>query len=425
MNPRARYSLVSFLTWLPAGLTTAPMVLLMAERGLSVAEIGVVWTVYSVVTIALELPTGGLSDVVGRRRVLAASAAVTVVAMVLVALSTSMWMFVLASALKGVARALSSGPAQAWYVDTVHALDGPDADLRPGLAAGGAMGSVALCVGVLAGGVLPLAVPESLIEPLAAPPLLAALAAAVLLGVVLAALPEPPHVVARSFGEVLREVPRTVRSGVRLVAASLLLRRIMLYTVVFGMALTTIELLTPLRLADLAGTAELGATAYALVAALGFAGSAAGSALAPALARLLRGNAGAMVTGVVAGALSLYALAATTGLDGPAGLAAAAAAYVLMFAGLGAVDLLGQALTHGEVTAQERATVTSVTSLSLQGGGVLANMAAGALATAYGVAVPWTVVAGLTLLSALLFVRLPVRRPETRPHGTLAQNKVL
>jgi MFS family permease len=423
MNPRKRYSLVTFLTWLPAGLTTAPMVRRMAERGMSIAEIGVAWTVYSVVTIALELPTGGLSDVIGRRRVLAASAAVTVVAMVLFAFSTGMWMFVLASALKGVARALSSGPAQAWYVDTVHALEGPDADLRPGLAAGGAMGSVALCLGVLAGGALPLVVPGNLIEPLAVPPLLAALAAAVLLGVVLAALPEPPHVVARSFGEVLREVPRTVRSGVRLVAAGPLLRRIMLYTVVFGMALTTIELLTPIRLADLAGTAELGAMAYALVAALGFAGSAAGSALAPVLARLLGGNARAMVSGVVVGALSFYALAATAGLDGPAGLAAAAGAYVLMFAGLGAVDLLGQALTHGEVGAQERATVTSVSSLSLQGGGVLASVAAGALATAYGVAVPWTVVAVLTLLSALLFFRLPVRRPETQPQNT--QNKVL
>lgn len=36
--------------------------------------------------------------------------------------------------LKGVARALSSGPATSWYVDTLHAVEGRDADLRPGLA---------------------------------------------------------------------------------------------------------------------------------------------------------------------------------------------------------------------------------------------------------------------------------------------------
>ncbi|GAB3911167.1 hypothetical protein GCM10027612_88090 [Microbispora bryophytorum subsp. camponoti] len=58
----------------------------------------------------LELPTGGLADVLGRRPVLAASAAVSVVALVVMALAHSVWPFLVASVLKGVARALSSGP---------------------------------------------------------------------------------------------------------------------------------------------------------------------------------------------------------------------------------------------------------------------------------------------------------------------------
>ncbi|MEO3800808.1 hypothetical protein ABGA98_12340 [Nonomuraea sp. B1E8] len=54
-----RYMLVSFLTWLPLGLAMAAQVLLMTERGLSLAQIGLVTTVFSIVTVSLELPTGG------------------------------------------------------------------------------------------------------------------------------------------------------------------------------------------------------------------------------------------------------------------------------------------------------------------------------------------------------------------------------
>ncbi|MFI6909206.1 MFS transporter [Nonomuraea sp. NPDC050394] len=412
LSARRRYALVSFLTWLPPGLMMAPMVLLMTERGLSLPQIGLTVTVFSVVTIALELPTGGLSDVIGRRTVLAASAAVSVLAMATLAFATTLGVFLAAAVLKGVARALSSGPAEAWYVDTLHAAQGPGADLRPGLARGSAMGSVALCAGMLTGGVLPLAVPPGApILPLAAPALASALAAAVLLVVVLLALPEPPHA-RRSIGGVLREVPLTVAAGLRLATGGPRLRRLMLYAVANGIALTAVELLTPGRLADLAGTAERGTTAYALVAAVGFAGSAAGSSLGPALARVAGGNARGASAGVVLAALSLGALAATAGLDGPPGLVSAGIAYVLMFTGISATGLLAQTMTHNAVTTAERTTVTSIGSLSLQAGGALSNMALGLLAAGSGVAAAWGLVAFVLLLSSLLFVRLPERVRE-------------
>ncbi|MFI9560534.1 MFS transporter [Nonomuraea endophytica] len=413
LGARRRYALVSFLTWLPPGLMMAPLVLLMTERGLSLPQVGLTVTVFSVVTIALELPTGGLSDVIGRRMVLAASAAVSVLAMATLAFATTLGVFLAAAVLKGVARALSSGPAEAWYVDTLHATQGPEADLRPGLARGNAMGSVALCAGMLTGGVLPLAVPPGApIVPLAAPALASALAAAVLLVVVLLALPEPPHA-RRSIGGVLREVPLTVAAGLRLATGGPQLRRLMLYAVANGVALTAVELLTPGRLADLAGTAERGTTAYALVAAVGFAGSAAGSSLGPALARVAGGNARGASFGVVLAALSLGALAATAGLNGPPGLVSAGIAYVLMFTGLSATGLLTQTMTHNAVTAAERTTVTSIGSLSLQAGGALSNLGLGLLAAGSGVAAAWGLVAVVVLLSSLLLVRLPERVRES------------
>ncbi|WP_214323518.1 MFS transporter [Nonomuraea sediminis] len=413
-SARRRYLLVSFLTWLPAALSMAVMVLLMTERGLSLAEIGLATTVFSVVTIGLELPTGGLADVVGRRAVLAVSAAVSVVAMVLMAFSTTLWMFLVTGVLKGIARALSSGPADAWYVDTLHRIEGPDADLKPGLAGGSAMGSVALALGVLAGGFVPLAVPEKLILPLAVPPLLGAGAAAVLLAVVVVAMPEPQRG-RRTPAGVLREVPATVVAGARMALGRGLLRRLMLAAVATGVALTAVELLTPGRLAGLTSSPTLGSSAYAVVAALGFAGSALGSAAAPRLARLTRGSVRGAMAGIVVTATSLAALAASAGLAGLAGIVAAALAYVAMFAGLSAGQVLCMELTHKAVTAAERTTLTSVASLAQQAGGALSNLLFGVLAGLFGTAAAWSVAAVVVLASAGLFVRMPATSRAADP----------
>ncbi|GGS73535.1 MFS transporter [Nonomuraea spiralis] len=401
-----RYMLVSFLTWLPLGLMVASMVLLMTDRGLSLTQIGLSVTVFSVVTATLELPTGGLADVIGRRRVLAASAVFTAAALALMSVSTVFWMFLVSGVLKGVARALSSGPATSWYVDTLHGIEGGDADLKPGLARGNAMESAALCAGVLVGGAVPLLVPPGLMTPLAVPSLLGAVAAVVLLVVVVFALPEPAHD-RRSLGSVLREVPATMVSGVRLAAGNAVLRRLMAAAAASGVLLMTIELLTPGRLAELAGTAERGSLAYAVVAALGYAASALGSALAPRVARLAGSSARGAAAGAVLCALSVGSLAATAGLGGAPGLVAAGLAYLVMFAGLSVTALLCLEMQHNAVSAAERTTVTSTSSLSLQAGGVLANSTLGVLAAQAGAATAWWVASGVVLASALLFAAMP------------------
>ncbi|YCK34671.1 MFS transporter [Actinomadura sp. ATCC 39365] len=401
-----RYMLVSFLTWLPPGLMVACMVLLMTERGLGLVEVGLSVTVFSVVTASLELPTGGLADVVGRRAVLACSAVFTAAGLALMSVSTAFWMFLVSGVLKGIARALSSGPATSWYVDTLHGIEGEGADLKPGLARGGAMESVALAVGVLLGGAVPMLVPPELMTPLAVPPLLGAGAAVVLLVVVMFALPEPAHA-RRSLGGVLREVPATVVAGIRLAAGGAVLRRLMAAAAASGVLLMTIELLTPGRLAELAGTAERGSAAYAVVAALGYAASATGSVLAPRVARLAGSSARGAMVGAVLCALSVGSLAATAGLDGVPGLVAAGLAYLVMFAGLSVTGLLCLEMQHNAVSAAERTTVTSTSSLSLQAGGVLANSTLGVLAAQTGASAAWWVASGVVLASALLFVAMP------------------
>ncbi|MDF5754614.1 MFS transporter [Spongiactinospora sp. TRM90649] len=431
---RRRYALISFLTWLPAGLMIAPLVLLMLDRGMTIVQVGVVMTVYSLVIAGLELPTGGLADVVGRRVVLAVSAACTALALVLLAVAGSFWMFTVACVVLGIARALSSGPAEAWFVDTLHAAEGPDADLRPGLSRGHVMEDVALGIGVIVGGLVPLAAQAAgvadttdadgraiavSLDPLALPAVLGAVAALVWLGTVLSAMPESARPSA-SVTQVLRGVPVTVAAGVRVAVRDGVLRRLVLVCAVTGMALTGIELLVPGHLAELTGSGEVGATAYAIVSAVGFAASAVGAALAPALARRLAlraGGPGEAARGSVRGAAAglLVAGAALAGLAGSAavggagvpGVVLAGLPYVVFFAGLGAHGVLRAELAHHRVTADERATMASATSLAGSGGGALANLALAPLAMGFGAGTAWAVVAAVVLITTTAFARLP------------------
>ncbi|GAA4576991.1 hypothetical protein GCM10023193_79340 [Planotetraspora kaengkrachanensis] len=403
-----KYALVEFLTWLPVGLMIAPMVLLMSVRGLDIAQIGLVTAAYSITVVVLELPTGGLADVIGRRTVLAASAVFSVAGFTMTALAGTFWAFLAASLLKGVARALSSGPAQAWYVDGLHALEGPDADLKPGLAAGGAAGSVALAIGTLTGGVLPLLVSG---ESLAVPVWAGGGAALVLLFTVLLVMREPAKPVRPRFADVMRDVPVTIGGGFRLAVLDRGLGRLLLVAVTVGVLLNSIELLTPGRLAALTGRPETAGTIYAVVAAAGFAANAVGSSIAPAVARLARGSMRAVMLATVVTAASVGALAASVALDGVAGMAAAGAAYVVLFTGLAVSSLFRTELIHQRVASTQRATVMSVDSLQLQLGGMVSSLVLVPISAQVGTGGSWAVSAVITLSAALLYVRLPAARP--------------
>ena len=90
------------LRWLPVGLTTPITVLLAQARGLTLGEIGVLFTVHGVLIVTLELPTGGLADVLGRRPVVVAGAVLHIVSCLLFATATSFEMLVVSRLLISV-----------------------------------------------------------------------------------------------------------------------------------------------------------------------------------------------------------------------------------------------------------------------------------------------------------------------------------
>ncbi|WP_406728090.1 hypothetical protein WJ438_30570 [Streptomyces sp. GD-15H] len=105
---RRRYVTVCALFWLPPGLAMAPLVLLFTERGMALAAIAGFYATHSLTVAALELPTGGLSDVLGRRPVLAVAGGLNAIALLIHALGTTAWALALGMVLMGTARALAA-----------------------------------------------------------------------------------------------------------------------------------------------------------------------------------------------------------------------------------------------------------------------------------------------------------------------------
>ncbi|MBB3082763.1 MFS transporter [Geodermatophilus sabuli] len=397
-----RYVGLTALRWLPIGLSTPVTVLLASARGLSPADIGVVVAVYSVVTLTLELPTGGLADAIGHRPVLLLSGVFTVAGLLTTVVADSVALFALAWALTGMGRALDSGPLEAWYVDAVRTAD-PAAGVTPGLSRAAAADGAGLCLGAVLGGALPL-----LAEPgsgaLTVPLLVAAALTAFSLAAV-AVLVVPvgaPRVGGTAaLRAALWEVPTVVRDTSRLVVRDRLLRRLLAISALTGTVLTTLELLGPLHVADLAGGSTEGSAVFGVVMAVSYAAAGAGALLAPAVRRAARGSVAVASVGLAAvGALAVAAVAVA------GEVVLVGVAFAVFHLANAAGWPLWKDLLHGRVGAGQRSTTLSASSLALMIGGLGGSLLVPRLAEAAGVPVGFWAAAGAALLIAVVSVGL-------------------
>jgi MFS family permease len=393
------------LRWLPVGLTTPITVLLAQARGLSLAEIGLLFTVHGVVVTVLELPTGGLADVLGRRPVVVVGALLHLVSCVLFATATSFPGFLAAILVLGVGRALDSGPVEAWYVDTVHRID-PAADVAPGLARHSAADGGSLAVGAIVGGFLPALLGGAGAVALALPYLGAAVLDVVFIAAVVRLLTEdrPPREgsVGAALAAGARAMPGTVTGAVRLSVTDGPMRLVLLLTAVGGVGLVACELLGPVRFAELAGGRDGGAAVYGTVLAVSFAGAAVGAMLTPALRRLLGGS-----TRTTCALLFALGAAAMAVLAGPDVLLLAGAGFAVYYLSHGSTWPLLSAVLHTRADAAHRATAVSAMSLAMALGGILGNLAVPPLAAAVSTDAGFLAVAVVVLLGAAACLRLP------------------
>jgi hypothetical protein len=199
---------------------------------------------------------------------------------------------------------------------------------------------------------------------------------------------------------VLTDVPRTIRTGVALVARRGALRRVVVLTMCLGVALGSVELIAPVSFAHLLGGEDAAAGPFSVLVTLAFFGTAAGSSFAPGIARLLHSSARGIM------AARLCAGVAVVGIAAPS-FAVAAGAYVVLYLLLGVSGPLSADITHRSVGAEHRATVLSVQSLTLQLSAVTAGLTLGPLAQHVSFLSAYLVVGAALALGASACIRMP------------------
>ena len=406
---RRRLLVLTATRWTPTGLLIGLTVLVMLQRGLSLTEVGVVTSVQGFVVLALELPTGGLADVLGRRPVLVLAALVGTVSAVVVLLAHDVAAFVAAAALQGVHRALDSGPVEAWYVDTARA-DDPSAPVERALAAAGTVLGAAIATGALLSGGLVAWAPLAGASPLLLPLLLAAAGTVGhLVGVALLVREAPP--VGATGGRVWRSVagtPAAVAEGVRTLRRDPVLRALVAVEVFWSVAMIGFETFTPVRLAELVGGEDRAGALVGPVSAAGWGLFALGSVTAGLVSR----RAGVGVTALLARVLNGAAVVVMGLAAGPAGLVTA---FLVAYALHGAAGPMHSALLHRQAGPGNRATVLSMNSMVAGGVYSLGLLVLAPLAQHTSTATAIVVAGAFSVLGAVLY--LPAIRAERTATG--------
>ena len=415
---RARYYVITFLVWFSTALPLALSVLLAQARGLSLFEVGFALGVYSLPIVLLEVPTGGLADAVGRKRVALLAFVLAALYNLAFLLAFSFPALLLAMILYGVSRALSSGALDAWFVDALQAVD-PQVDLQPYLAGAESVSLLALALGTVIGGALPrlfTGLPAdglAIVTPLAVP-LVAALALKLVLVAAVALLIHDDRPAGgASWRAGLRAVPTLVRQAAGLSRADPRLLLLMAASFVAGLAVISLEALWQPFFAALPGISD-GNSAPTLLLGVIMAGNflvaVAGNLLSVPLSRRWGGR-HALVS-----ALSRL-------LQGASILALAAAGALLPAVGffwlaylLGGVGLSPHAtLLNAEIPAERRSAMLSVQSLASYLGSFLGGAGLGYVADRTSIAVAWAIAGALTVVSLIPYLLLDARRarPES------------
>ncbi|MFV2100647.1 MFS transporter [Micromonospora sp. LOL_024] len=412
---RRRYLVLHGLRWMPTGLLIPVIILLMQERGLTLTQIGLAAAAQGVVVLALELPTGGFADALGRKSVLVAASVVGLVSMGLLVVADSFALLATVWALQGVFRALDSGPLESWYVDSTLAID-PDAAYENGLGQGGTVLGLSIAAGALfSGGLVALGTVgpvSALTTPIVAAVLLQVVSLISLLALLVERRPVKGPGVLRAS---IRSAPRLVGEALGLVRRSRVVLALVAVELFWGFGMVTFESLLPVRLAEVLGDADRAAALLGPASTVAWLASAGGAALTPLLIRWLGAAPGAALLRIVQGT-TVVGMALFVG---PVGVLIA---FVACHVVHGAANPLHMGLLHRQVDGPYRTSVISLNSMTAMPAAALGGVLLGFVADRAGVSTAMLVGAVVLAVAAPLY--LPAWRAGREAAGQPKRTEV-
>ena len=401
------FQLHQFLDRFAMGLTVAVVALALTDRGMDLFQISLLFGVYSLTTMAMELPFGGLADSIGRKPVFLAATIASLISLALFISNRDFYILALSFAFIGFGRALRSGTLDAWFVETFKAA-APNVDVQPALAKAQSANAVGLAMGAVLGGLLPDllgAVAER--HGFSIYDVSYAASFAVMLGVfvfTVFAIAERPRPKGRNgLRQGFASVPTVIRDAGLLALNHPALSLLLASLAFFLMASNPVEVLWPTHAKPMleAGAAN---TVIGAMTATYFFAIAFGAALSPHISRIFKRR------HAVTLAVSLACLAGVQiALALQGGFLGFVAVFILYSVLLGVIETPASSILHRCVEDHQRSTLLSLKSLIQQLGAALGMVLAGAAAELYTTPVAWLVGAVFLLLAVALTLVLAKR----------------
>jgi MFS transporter, DHA1 family, quinolone resistance protein len=307
------YSLVLGMNWFATILPGAVIIVLLRTRGLTLQEIGLGMGLYALVIGLLELPTGGLADSIGRKRITLIAYGLTIFAQLTLFMTTSLPLFLVYAVFSGSARALASGALEAWFINSLKNID-PDVNLQPWLARANTTELLALSLGTLIGALVPMAIQivfnsENINAALGATILVSAVFHAITFFLVLYVITEQPDTQGRFYPALvagLYNLPCAIQASIRTVQQDFILKSLLGLQFVTGFVLAGIETFWQPFFADDLRVGKQSTLILGVLFAGCFVAGILGNLSSTKLLRLLKGQTAAL--GLITQTLQAFAL---------------------------------------------------------------------------------------------------------------------
>ena len=402
------FQIHQFLDRFAMGLTVAVVALALIDRGMDLFQISILFGIYSVTTMTMELPFGGVADNIGRKPVFLAAVVASLISLALFLSTSDFYVLALSFVFIGFARALRSGTLDAWFVETFKAA-APDVDVQPALAKAQWANAMGLATGAVLGGLLPDvfgSAAQGLGLSIYDVPY--ATSFAVMLGVfaytmfAIVETPRPLHTDALRQG--FTTVPQVIKDAGLLALKHPTLSLLLPALAFFLMATNPVEVIWPTHAKPMLAESYANTIIGALTAAYFFS-IAFGAWLSPHISRIFKRRHAVTLTA---------AFVCMTGVQIALALQGSTVGFVMVFivysVVLGVSETPASSILHRCVEDRQRSTMLSLRSLIQQLGAALGLILAGGIADVYTTPIAWLVGAvflGIAvILTAVLAKRL-------------------
>lgn len=394
------FQIHQFLDRFAMGLTVAVVALALTDRGMDLFQISLLFGVYSVTTMAMELPFGGLADNIGRKPVFLSAVVASLISLGLFLSSSDFNVLALSFAFIGFGRALRSGTLDAWFVENFKDMS-PDVDIQPALAKAQWANAMGLAFGAICGGLLPDAFGDIAIQRgfsvYDVSYAVSLIMMTVLFFYTLIAITEEPRPLnPKALSQGFRDVPAVIKEASLLALKHPTLSILLLALALFLMATNPVEVFWPAHVKGMLEE-DYANTAIGVLTATYFFSIAFGAALSPRINRIFKRQHAVSLSVVFACLAGLQIAMAFQ-----SHIISFVAMFILFSVVLGATETPASSILHSCVENHQRSTILSLRSLVQQLGAAIGLMAVGGLAEGYSLPVAWIGGAGFLLIAVLV-----------------------